>query len=206
MAQPRCITLLGIKHVGKTSISRELARRYRREGVFVSVVDTDRLIIEIARTEVARTGGDVPQVDFSSAADQPAIRRLYHTLGRSAFLELEARAIRETADRPLPEGSDSKGTVLIVATGGGIVDNPEALNEVERLRPLLYLWNDPAVLYSRIVKRGRPAFLTTADPEQEFLNIAEVRDRKYRRLADRVVDVSAVSVREAARIIHEQMR
>lgn len=194
----RFLTLLGIKHVGKTTVARALLAQLEEnapdERVFLW--DTDGEMVSTARKQ-----GILPDPPPHDKA-VPPIRRLYTALGEEQFHSLEADVL-ETIRRKAE--SHQRGT-HIVATGGGVASNPRGVRALEKLRPLLYLWNDPEVLYDRIAARGIPPFLHQEDPRGSFLRMAAHRDAVYRSIADTVMDIAALSIRETAQRIFEEMR
>lgn len=189
------LTLVGLKHVGKTSIARAVAA-----GIpGARVRDIDEEMVRLAREEEwfpAAKGTD------------PPVRRLYRFLGPRSFASWEAevilRVLRSRADEP--EQEQGTPALWIVSTGGGVCDNARAVELLERSRPILYLWEDPSVLYRRVIRRGIPAFLDENDPKGSFMRLAERRDRTYRTIADQVINVSGLAVEESARLILENTR
>lgn len=153
----RPVVLAGIKHCGKSTLGRMLARRWN-----VPLVDTDaELEAEFAR----RTG---------RAA---GTREIFRELGEEAFRKLEADVIRSLADSP---------EFRVIALGGGVVSNrfvePETLRRLG-----LGVWLDirPEIAYPRVLRRGLPPFLASAaDPEAEFLRIHHEREPGFRAFAE----------------------
>ena len=88
----RPVVLAGIKHCGKSTLGRMLARRWN-----VPLVDTD---LELEAEFARRTG---------RAA---GTREIFRELGEEAFRKLEAEVIRSLADSP---------EFRVIALGGGVV-------------------------------------------------------------------------------------
>jgi shikimate kinase len=152
--------------------------------------DLDELLIRRAEQE-----NIVPPATRDQPPGEPRIRSVYRALGSARFGVWEADAIRS-----MPRMPRQPHTVL--ATGGGVCDHPDTMRLLTETFHVLYLRNDPIVLYERASRRGIPAFLDQHRPREHFLEIAHRRDALYRRYADKVVDVAGLSVAEAiARII-----
>ncbi|MFO8042950.1 MAG: shikimate kinase [Alkalispirochaeta sp.] len=180
MTSPNSIALTGLKHVGKSTIGRRLSHFLHLE-----FVDLDDLLVRRALYEnvIAPEPGD-------TATAEPRIRSVYRALGSGAFGTWEAEAIRD-----IPTTYRGTGTVL--ATGGGVCDHPDSMELIRAAYYVLYLWNDPVVLYQRAVSHGVPAFLDQDRPRDHFLEIAERRDALYRTHADHVVDIAGLSIDDA---------
>ena len=181
--ETRFLTLVGLKHVGKSSVARELASSI---GGAV-LVDIDDEMIRQAQHE----GWFHPP----TAGGAPQIRELYRFMGLPAFATWEATVIERTIALTHP--------FCILATGGGVCDNSAAMELLQISRPIVYLYDDPAILYERIIRRGVPAFLDQSDPETSFRQIADRRDQIYRTQADAVITVTGLSVEQAARQIQQ---
>ena len=153
----RPVVLAGIKHCGKSTLGRFLARRWN-----VPLVDTDaELESEFAR----RTGRGA------------GTREIFRELGEEKFRKLEAEVIRILADSP---------ELRVIALGGGVVANrfvePETLR---RLGFGVWLDIRPEIAYPRVLRRGLPPFLASAaDPEAEFLRIHREREPGFRAFAE----------------------
>jgi shikimate kinase len=194
MALGPYLTLVGLKHVGKSTVARALAGMVKD----TEVIDVDDRMVAQARQE-----GWFP----AATPAGPAVRMLYRFLGAEAFASWERETIRRIIDGDQATSQETTPPALhrVIATGGGVCDNTDALVLLERVRPVVYLWNFPENLYRRAVRDGVPAFLDAADPRGSFLALAHRRDRLYRNIADTIVDISDASVEEAANIILEAL-
>ncbi|POQ98529.1 hypothetical protein AU468_13170 [Alkalispirochaeta sphaeroplastigenens] len=188
MHLPAYLTLTGLKHAGKSSVARELSRAWPG----TNHIDTDQIILERA----ARRGFPCPSPSSDSPESTPALilRQLFQELGHEAFAREEYLALQEVLEMPRQER-------LIIATGGGVCDNLEAMKLLEECRPIFYLRADPEVLFGRIAAGGIPPFLDPQDPRGSFLRLANRRDLLYREQADHLVDVSHLTVDEVAQAI-----
>ncbi len=126
-----------------------------------------------------RTGVDIPTVfDFE---------------GEEGFRRREKAVVEELTQR---DG-------LVLATGGGVVLDPENRSMLSSRGFVVYLYCTPDQQYSRTEKdRSRP-LLQTENPLQRLQELMTQRDPLYRQTADIVVSTekrNAVSVaREIAR-------
>jgi shikimate kinase len=189
MRETLFLTLLGIKHVGKSSVARQLHKLLGERSHTSEVYDTDQHII-------FRYQKEAPEKNTTS------IRDIYREAGKEHFLQLEADILLELSQPPLMPSQ----RITIIATGGGVADNNAACLALEGLRPLLYLWGDPELLYERIARRGIPPFLTSSDPQREFFELARRRDEVYRLIADHMIDTTEKTPQEVAHNILSEMR
>lgn len=132
---------------------------------------------------------DVPCVDLDSEildqSDYDSIRNLYHARGPEAFRNAELQAIRSLQ---IPSAG------LILSTGGGIADNPEALTTVSKRFFCIHLAEQADVLYHRIVRNGIPPFLSEENPKKDFDALFLRRDTVYRQTADLIIDCHGQTV------------
>ena len=110
------IILCGIKHCGKSTIGKKLAKKLN-----TSFVDVDKEIEKIAGK---------------------SCRDLYRQDGKEAFMKAEAKACKNIAENPLYENA-------VVATGGGICDNQEALDFLTETK-LFYVDIEEEIAFKRI--------------------------------------------------------
>lgn len=188
------LTLVGLKHAGKSTIARTIADQCET----AEAIDVDERMVADARRE-----GWFP----ATASPGPPVRTLYRFLGADAFASWECETIRRITDLTgtTDRGANKPTLHRVISTGGGICDNPEALKILEGTRPIVYLWNLPENLFQRVIRDGVPPFLDASDPWGSFLALARKRDAIYRRIADKIVDISAASVEEAADIVLEAL-
>jgi len=90
--------------------------------------------------------------------------------------------------------------MVVVATGGGLCDNVEAVAQL-RCGVIIALEVDPELLFNRIIRNGIPAFMsarTTAEARDEFADLHRRRSALYREMSDIVVAVGNQQPAEAA--------
>ena len=96
--------------------------------------------------------------------------------------------------------SDNKQKQRIIAVGGGIIDNPEALPFLENAKTV-YLSISADTAWDRIVhaQDGElPPFLKTGNPEETHRALHERRGAAYRQLAKIVIEAEGKTPEEVA--------
>lgn len=129
-----------------------------------------------------------PFVDLDRAVEGRAgrtVRELFALEGEAAFRALESEALAE-ALRLLPRA--------VLATGGGVVLDPENRRLLRERATVVYLRAEPALLAARVsadpaTADGRPA-LVEGGPLAEAERLLLVRDPLYREVAHLVVDAA----------------
>ncbi len=125
-----------------------------------------RLFLDSDHEIVERTGVPIPTI--------------FEIEGEDGFRRREAQTIHE-----LTAGSD-----LVLATGGGVVINPENRQRLHETGWVVYLNVPPRLLYERTRHdRNRP-LLQVEDPLARLEELHAVRDPLYREAAHMVVDGS----------------
>ena len=154
------------------------------EKLGVDFFDTDDVI------------GQVRGVDF---------RTLYQTKGVGEFCQAEEEACRKII-------KDNENKQLVIATGGGICDNPPALNELRVCDKFIFLRLDIEYSVARIMAKieqtefgtfkNAPAYVIDENPSSldDIRNILmkKYTDRyqQYQSLADIVVDIKNAPIEE----------
>ena len=102
-------------------------------------------------------------------------RELYSELGKDAFLEAEKNACKRLAEKL------SASERAVIATGGGICNNPDALAELHKIGTFLFLNADEKTASDRIVReiaydavgsmKNLPAYIAKENPK----NVQDVR-------------------------------
>lgn len=106
------------------------------------------------------------------------IPTIFEIEGEEGFRRREAQTIRELTE------ADS----IVLATGGGVVINPENRQRLHETGWVVYLNVPPVLLYERTRHdRNRP-LLHVADPLARLEELYAVRDPLYREAAHLVVD------------------
>jgi shikimate kinase len=177
----RHLFLFGQKHAGKSTLGRIVAER-----LGLAFLDLDDLIVELAN------------IDYHPPAEDA--RAVYRRHGAEGFRGFEAEAASRLAERL------AWAPQTVCALGGGTVQNESAYGALEAQGHFVYLYVDTDELYRRVSRTGRPAFLTSDDPEDEFRRLAAERDRIYRHRADLVCELDALGLEAAADALERYLR
>jgi shikimate kinase len=104
-------------------------------------------------------------------------------------------------------------TGRIIAAGGGIIDNPDALALLKNsCAVLVYLEVSAGTAWERIIANSGgelpsslPAFLQTANPQETHRALHERRAAAYQQLAKMVINAEGKSPQQIADEIHGQL-
>jgi len=171
----KTIILTGPKHSGKTSDGRALASLC--SCVFI---DLDELIFQ-------RTG--------------KSPRRLFSE-GQEIFQKAEADAMAalfaDGAD--IDSESSRSGELRVIAAGGGIIDNAQAIAALKKANAVtVYLNISAEIAWDRISAGGElPPFLRTENPKETHRILHERRAQAYLQFADIVIDAGVKTPQEIA--------
>ncbi len=163
-----------MKHTGKSRHGCTLADGLRRD-----FCDTDTIIREI---------------DEAQHGSRRTVRDIYLEDGAERFRQLETAACRLIAAREEP---------LVVATGGGLCDNQEAL-ESTRGYLLVHIVDTYEAIAERVFTRGIPAFLRTEDERIARERFRELYDRRigiYDSIAHLRVEINGRPLRSAGALV-----
>lgn len=163
---PAVMILVGPKHSGKTSTGKALAKII--SGTFIDLDD-----------EIGRSTGKSPRQLFREG------ERVFRTAEFQAVQNL-LRTINLNLDI-------KKHDHYVIAAGGGIVDNPEAIKSLKNNGVIINLELSPKKAWDRIKASAKktgdlPPFLQTDDPVATHRMIHERREKAYRDLADLTID------------------
>ena len=114
------------------------------------------------------------------------------------FKKAEAEALAA-----LEESACSKQKQRVIATGGGIIDNPEAVSLLENVKTV-YLSISADTAWDRILRAQDgdvPPFLKTGNPGETHRALHERRGTAYRQLAALVIEAEGKTPEEIAREI-----
>jgi len=166
------IVLMGMKHCGKSTLGRMLARE---KGMRYFDLDT---IIE-------ETYGNrsVP------------VREIYATRGKSYFQNLETEAVVYLVKQTKYQER------IVAALGGGTIENSEAMEKLGHDWLLIYLQAPPRELFERIERGGLPPFLQGTDPYSLFTALYERRTSIYEKKADLTVNIGGRDLKESLNLL-----
>ena len=150
-------------------------------------------------------------VDFFDTDDVIArlrgmdVRTLYRSKGVTEFTLAEEEACCEIIKK-------NSGRMVVIATGGGICDNPPALQALRECRTFVFLRLDIKHSIDRIMAKieetspgvftGAPAYVLTENPKSLddvraiLQKKYEERYQQYARIADVIVDIKNAPVEE----------
>ncbi|MDR2136051.1 MAG: shikimate kinase [Treponema sp.] len=211
------IIIVGPKHAGKTSAGKALARLWEGGGAEIGGAGGNSPGSGGAGgggPEAAALGAAARFIDLDELVEsrEGASPRLLYRAGPGVFRKAEAEALRSLLEgakleRAAPEG----GCVTIVAAGGGLADNREALELLNTSRALVVYLEVPAgTAWGRIRAAAEltgelPPFLDTENPQETHRLLHERRGRVYRELAEITVAAGDSPEETAARILRRLM-
>lgn len=117
-------------------------------------------------------------------------RQLYLDEGKEGFQRREALAAARIAPR-LAQGK------AVLAWGGGTAVNDKAVSALRTHGVLVVLNDSFEVLYERIMKGGRPAFLSAQTPREDFRRVYVERTAWLAALTPWRLDLHGVTLVEA---------
>jgi shikimate kinase len=117
-------------------------------------------------------------------------RQLYLDEGKEGFQRREAEAATRVA--PMLE----KGRAVL-AWGGGTATNQRAVAALRHRGVIVALIETVEVLYERIMKGGRPAFLSAESPREDFQWVYQERTALLTALTPWHLDLDGVPVAQA---------
>lgn len=167
------VVLMGMKGSGKSTLGRALA-----EVRSLAFIDLDTLTEE----------------EFDPGRSL-SCREIARTHGERLFRELEAKAVRRLA-RMIAE-SPGEGVALVAALGGGTVESAAAMDELAEGALLVYLEEEPALLYERATAAGIPSYLDPANPRESFFAVCARRAPLFEERAHLVVHLMGAEVEQA---------
>ena len=150
-----CIVLLGIKHCGKSTQGKILAKHFK-----CPFFDTD------------------DEITFLTGK---TAREIYVEQGKEAFLAVEKDICKKLSeDSRLAQQSEK--VTAVIATGGGVCNNSEALDYLHKIGFFVFLNADEKTAADRIVNeikydgvgmmKNLPAYIANKNPQ----NVMEVRE------------------------------
>lgn len=119
---------------------------------------------------------------------QSKIADVFLQHGEAYFRRIELETLREVL----------QGSGQAVATGGGIVTQPEALALLEQSRTsgsrVVWLQARPEVILQRVGSSPTRPLLNTSSPMESILDLLAKREKLYRQAADYAVDTSDLTI------------
>ena len=197
------IVLTGPKYSGKTSAGRAIASLRSLE-----FIDMDESIFQ-------RTGKSPRQLyseskaNFQKAEAETAEAVFTYSNYPAGYFSDNSRA-----------GAACQTPQRVIAAGGGIIDNPEAVAKIKNINSIIVCLNISAdCAWNRIMSNGRqdqfltsdnfhsilPPFLQTENPQETHRSLHEQRAAAYMQVADIVIEVNEKKPEEIAAEILERI-
>lgn len=166
------ITLIGMKHCGKTTLGAAVAAKWH-----CPFYDVDRMIESHYACDTGERLG---------------FREIFAKRGEDYFRELETQVVCELYLRV----SESKGS-CVIAVGGRTALNKKVDDLLSALGLIIYLEVSPEELLARVTRAGLPPFLDEKDPAKHFLDLCRERAPHYQRLANVTVNLDGLDAAAA---------
>jgi shikimate kinase len=116
-----------------------------------------------------------------------SIEQIFKSQGEPAFRRLEKQVVQELAGR----------RKTVVATGGGLVADPENLASLKTHALVICLWAAPEIIWERVRTQTHRPLLQTPDPPGKIRELLAQRDPLYRQ-ADVLIQTGLRSPKEVA--------
>ncbi len=129
--------------------------------------------------------------DTISARMGCSIAQFWGERGEAAFRQLEAAALNEAA----------AGAPAVIATGGGVVLDPDNVATMRASGRVLWLRGTVASLTTRVGADSTRPLLAEQDPEATLGRILEERTDRYEAACDTQLDTDDLTVGEVAKRI-----
>jgi shikimate kinase len=161
------VTLIGMKHCGKSTLGAALANRWG-----CPFYDVDQMIEE----------------RYACDHDQSlTVREIYRTHGEDYFRELETQVVCE-----LYLSLQNSTAPHVIAVGGRTALNKRVDELLGALGLIVYLEVSPEEMFQRVVRGGLPPFVNEKDPVMDFLELYQERVPHYQRLANLTVNLNGL--------------
>ncbi|MDD4752326.1 MAG: shikimate kinase [Desulfitobacteriaceae bacterium] len=126
------------------------------------------------------------------------INQLFRKHGEIRFRSEEALVVKKLAGRER----------LVIATGGGLVLNPENVKLLKQKGIFVLLTADPKVVLERVSRKNTRPLLAKGKNMETIMSLFKDRSRFYAEYAEFTVDTSHISLEESAekivQIVKEQ--
>lgn len=114
-----------------------------------------------------------------------SIAEIFDHYGEAHFRELEREMVARVSRRRF----------LVVATGGGVVLDPENISNLKRMGRMIHLSASPEVILERVANENHRPLLETTDRERRLRDLLSRRAPFYA-VADLEIDTSGLRVDE----------
>jgi len=136
---------------------------------------------------------DIDELILQRTGKSP--RQLFNE-GSAVFQKAETEAIEAVASA----GTDTGQGRRIIAAGGGIIDNPDAVAILKKSgATVVYLNISAAAAWQRISAKGElPPFLKTENPQETHRSLHKRRAAAYLHIANIVIEAEGKTSKEIA--------
>jgi shikimate kinase len=197
----RIITLIGLPGSGKSTVGRQLARRFS-----FSFFDSDHVIEQRLGCSIREFFEREGEERFRDV-EQETIAQLVSGAG-SGDAPAAALTGAAAAD-PAPSNPAAVPTApaaqMVLSTGGGAVLRPANRAVLHASGHVVYLRATPEDLYRRLRHDQNRPLLQGGDPLQKLRDLYAVRDPLYRETAHFTVDTGRPSVATLTNMIAMQL-
>lgn len=168
------LALCGYQGCGKSTVGEAYSKKYD-----VSFVDTDRKICEKI---------------FLEKNVKCTVREVFQLLGEKKFRDLEKEVVKSLC-------CDEKA---IVATGGGVLIDPDNVRQLKSMAKIVYLKVDSSILYERMMQQDTlPKFIREAFIEEDFQKYINSRKELYESSADVILDISDKTIAQCVGLLNQ---
>jgi shikimate kinase len=148
---------------------------------------------------VGRLAAEALQFDFVDTDDLIesqcglSIEEIFKQQGEGAFRQLEKQVVQNLGRRQK----------TVIATGGGLVADPENLASLKTHALVVCLWASPETIWERVQSQTHRPLLQTADPLGRIRELLALRDPLYRQ-ADVLIQTGQRSPKEVVQqVLHQ---
>jgi len=124
--------------------------------------------------------------DLIELKEKRLIAEIFAQKGEPYFRKIERRVLKEVA----------KEKNFVVACGGGIVIDPDNVKTMKASGKMICLAAGPDIIWKRTFKFGHRPLLNAPHPKKQIELLLKLR-APYYALADKTIDTSRISVKEA---------
>ncbi len=168
------LALCGYQGCGKTTVGEAYSKKYD-----VLFVDTDRKICE--------------EIFLQKNVEYTA-REVFQLLGEEKFRELEKEVVKSLCCNEN----------AIIATGGGVLIDPDNVRQLKSIAKIVYLKVDSSILYERMMQQDTlPKFIREACVEEDFQQYINSRKELYELSADVILDISGKTIAQCVGLLNQ---
>ncbi|MDR2900862.1 MAG: shikimate kinase [Treponema sp.] len=144
---------------------------------------------------------DFLDLDSCIEDDRGKSPRALYKEGTEVFRSAELKSLQAILD-----GSEKHESLVVLATGGGIIDNAEAARLLKEKTIIINLEVSAATAWKRITETSRisgelPPFLQTSNPQETHRELHERRSRAYKELSAVTVNADDMNIETIAQEI-----